>query len=129
MLSPTPVVEMPTARPARRYDSPSRMTAATASRRTSRASGFQNTPVDSIPTTLTRWLASQSPSNTSPAVVVRNVRVSLRRSPGRSAGTRTHAVTDALCTSSPAQRSMSLSTPSSSLDGQRRQGEPHRERV
>jgi hypothetical protein len=34
-LSPTSVLEIPTARPARRYDSPSRMTAATASRRTS----------------------------------------------------------------------------------------------
>src|SRR5215216_5981551 len=38
-LSPTSVLEMPTMRPARRYDSPSRMTAATASKRTSRASG------------------------------------------------------------------------------------------
>src|SRR5512132_2011 len=39
MLSPTSVLEMPTARPARRYDSPSRMTAPTASRRTSNGSG------------------------------------------------------------------------------------------
>src|SRR6266545_8382337 len=39
MLSPTSVLEIPTARPARRYDSPSRMTAATASRRTSKGSG------------------------------------------------------------------------------------------
>jgi hypothetical protein len=38
-LSPTAVLEIPTARPARRYDSPSRMTAATASRRTSSDSG------------------------------------------------------------------------------------------
>src|SRR5215216_3235678 len=38
-LSPTSVLEMPTARPARRYDSPSSSTAATASRRTSNASG------------------------------------------------------------------------------------------
>src|SRR6266511_3119807 len=38
-LSPTSVLEIPTARPARRYDSPSRMTAATASRRTSSDSG------------------------------------------------------------------------------------------
>src|SRR5215217_842871 len=38
-LSPTSVLEMPTARPARRYDSPSSRTAATASRRTSNASG------------------------------------------------------------------------------------------
>src|SRR6266540_2149356 len=38
-LSPTSVLEIPTARPARRYDSPSRMTAATASRRTSKGSG------------------------------------------------------------------------------------------
>src|SRR6266511_1163841 len=39
MLSPTSVLEIPTARPARRYDSPSRITAATASRRTSSDSG------------------------------------------------------------------------------------------
>ncbi len=39
MLSPTSVLEIPTARPARRYDNPSNTTAATASRRTSRASG------------------------------------------------------------------------------------------
>src|SRR6266508_1619943 len=39
MLSPTSVLEMPTMRPARRYDNPSRMTAPTASRRTSSASG------------------------------------------------------------------------------------------
>src|SRR4029453_16012297 len=39
MLSPTSVLEMPTARPARRYDSPSSRTAATASKRTSRGSG------------------------------------------------------------------------------------------
>src|SRR6266536_61197 len=38
-LSPTSVLEIPTARPARRYDSPSRMTAATASKRTSSDSG------------------------------------------------------------------------------------------
>src|SRR6266536_2972922 len=38
-LSPTSVLEIPTIRPARRYDSPSNTTAATASRRTSRASG------------------------------------------------------------------------------------------
>jgi hypothetical protein len=38
-LSPTSVLEIPTTRAARRHDSPSRMTAATASRRTSRASG------------------------------------------------------------------------------------------
>jgi hypothetical protein len=37
--SPTSILEIPTIRAARRYDSPSRMTAATASRRTSRASG------------------------------------------------------------------------------------------
>ena len=39
MLSPTSVLEMPTMRAARRSDSPSRTTAATASRRTSNASG------------------------------------------------------------------------------------------
>jgi hypothetical protein len=39
MLSPTSVLEIPTARPARRYDSPSSKTAATASRRTSSDSG------------------------------------------------------------------------------------------
>jgi hypothetical protein len=39
MLSPTSVLEMPTARPARRDDSPSSSTDPTASRRTSRASG------------------------------------------------------------------------------------------
>src|SRR5829696_1642603 len=39
MLSPISVLEMPTARPARRYDSPSRMTAPTASRRPSNGSG------------------------------------------------------------------------------------------
>jgi hypothetical protein len=71
--------------------------------------GFQHTPVDSIPTTWTWWLASQSPSSTNPAVVVRNVRISLRRPPWPS-GTPTHALTEALCTSSPAQRSMNLST-------------------
>jgi hypothetical protein len=38
-LSPTSVLEMATIRPARRYDSPSRSTAATASRRTSNDSG------------------------------------------------------------------------------------------
>jgi hypothetical protein len=38
-LSPTSVLEIPTARPARRYDSPSTSTAATASRRTSSDSG------------------------------------------------------------------------------------------
>ncbi len=38
-LSPTSVLEMPTTRAARRYDSPSRTTAATASRRTSSDSG------------------------------------------------------------------------------------------
>src|SRR6266536_31379 len=38
-LSPTSVLEIPTARPARRYDSPSNTTAATASRRTSSGSG------------------------------------------------------------------------------------------
>jgi hypothetical protein len=38
-LSPTSVLEMPTIRAARRYDSPSRMTAATASKRTSNDSG------------------------------------------------------------------------------------------
>ncbi len=38
-LSQTSVLEMPTARPARRYDSPSSGTAATASRRTSNESG------------------------------------------------------------------------------------------
>jgi hypothetical protein len=38
-LSPTSVLEIPTARPARRYDSPSSSTAATASRRTSSGSG------------------------------------------------------------------------------------------
>jgi hypothetical protein len=39
MLSPTSVLEMPTMRPARRYDSPSGSTAATASRRISSGSG------------------------------------------------------------------------------------------
>src|SRR6266545_6942437 len=39
MLSPTSVLEIPTVRPARRYDSPFSSTAATASRRTSKASG------------------------------------------------------------------------------------------
>jgi hypothetical protein len=39
MLSPTSVLEIPTMRLARRYDSPASSTAATASRRTSRASG------------------------------------------------------------------------------------------
>ena len=39
MLSPTSVLEIPTMRPARRYDSPSSSTAATASRRTSSDSG------------------------------------------------------------------------------------------
>src|SRR5215211_3411158 len=38
-LSPTSVLEIPTTRPARRYDSPSRITAPTASRRTSNDSG------------------------------------------------------------------------------------------
>src|SRR6266545_5810166 len=38
-LSPTSVLKIPTIRPARRYDSPSNTTAATASRRTSRQSG------------------------------------------------------------------------------------------
>jgi hypothetical protein len=38
-LSPTSVLEIPTARPARRYDSPSSSTAATAARRTSSDSG------------------------------------------------------------------------------------------
>jgi len=38
-LSPTSVLEIPTARPARRYDNPSKMTAPTASRRTSNGSG------------------------------------------------------------------------------------------
>jgi hypothetical protein len=38
-LSPTSVLEIPTTRPARRYDSPSNTTAATASRRTSSDSG------------------------------------------------------------------------------------------
>jgi hypothetical protein len=39
MLSPTSVLEIPTMRPARRYDSPSSSTAATASRRTASDSG------------------------------------------------------------------------------------------
>jgi hypothetical protein len=39
MLSPTSVLEIPTIRPARRYHSPSKITAATASSRTSKASG------------------------------------------------------------------------------------------
>jgi hypothetical protein len=68
------------------------------------------------PTTWIWWLASQSPSSTNPAVVVRNVRVSLCRPPWPS-GIRTHALTEALCTSSPAQRSMNLST--SLLPGRR----------
>ncbi len=38
-LSPTSVLEIPTMRPARRYDRPSSKTAATASRRTSSGSG------------------------------------------------------------------------------------------
>jgi hypothetical protein len=63
-------------------------------------------PVDSTPTTVTPKLASQSPSSTSPAALARNVLVSAWRPPW-SPGTRTVAVTDALCTSSPAQRSIS----------------------
>ena len=52
-----------------------------------------------MPTTVTWWLVSQSRKVTSPAVVVRNVLVSLRRV-RFGPGTRTHAVTEALCTSS-----------------------------
>ena len=59
-----------------------------------------------------------------PAVVVRNVRVWLCRSPGRCAGTRTHALTEALCTSSPATRWMSVVHPSSSLEANAAQGAP-----
>jgi hypothetical protein len=60
-----------------------------------------------------RACTPSSPSSTSPAVVARNVLVSVRRPPC-SPGTRTVAVTDALCTSSPAQRSISRSTAPSS---------------
>jgi hypothetical protein len=44
-------------------------------------SGRQDTPVDSIPTTVTAWLAVQSPSSTSPAVVARTDRVGCSRPP------------------------------------------------
>jgi hypothetical protein len=60
------------------------------------------------PTRVTSKLASQTPSCTSPAVVVVNRRVSTWRPPWPS-GTRTLAVTESLCTSRPAQRSTSVS--------------------
>jgi hypothetical protein len=60
-LSPTSVLEMPTARPARRYDSPSSRTAATASRRTSSGSGgVPPRPRGRGGVRWARWLASQA---------------------------------------------------------------------
>jgi hypothetical protein len=62
-------------------------------------------PVDSIPTTVTDHLRSQSASVINPAVVVRNSQISCRRPPA-SSGTRAHAVICDLWMSSIAQRSI-----------------------
>jgi hypothetical protein len=78
--------------------------------------GFQYTPVASIPTNVTACSpTSQSAIRVSPAMVVANVRVSPRRVPRRLPGTRTVATTLSRCTSSPAQRSTRTSTPISLL--------------
>jgi hypothetical protein len=61
--------------------------------------------VDSIPTTVTAQLRSQSASVRSPEVVLANSRISCRRPPSPS-GTRTHAVICDLWTSSIAHRSI-----------------------
>jgi acetyl-CoA acetyltransferase len=66
--------------------------------------GCQYTPVASIATCVTRYAASQSRSATNPATVVENsASCGSRRS--AASGTRTHAVTCALCTSSAPTRS------------------------
>jgi hypothetical protein len=62
------------------------------------------------PTTWTAKLASQSPSSTSPAVVVRNVRVWVWRVPRRAPPTRTHAVTEPCAR--PARRTARCGCPS-----------------
>src|SRR3954447_1359366 len=68
--------------------------------------GFQYTPVDSMPPRSTSSPPSQSPSAVSPAVVGENVSVfEARPPPGR--GRRTGATTVSRCTSRPAQRSTS----------------------
>src|SRR5215204_3587484 len=60
-----------------------------------------------MPTNVTAKEASQSRSCKSPRVVAENFLISWRGSPP-SPGVLTHAVTDALCTSSPAHRSTIL---------------------
>ena len=78
--------------------------------------GFQYDPVASITTSVTPSAANQSAIASKSAVNVENVRVCLSRPPP-SAGVRTHAVTSALPTSTPAHRSttMSITTPFTSL--------------
>jgi hypothetical protein len=71
--------------------------------------GFQYTPVDSIPTSSTCSAASQSPSSLNPPVVVANVRVAIRRSRRSNPGARTVATTVSRCTSNPAQQSINCS--------------------
>lgn len=80
-----------------------------------------------MPTRVTLKLASQSRSASSCCVVVPKVRISCRRAPC-SPGTRTQAVMESLCTSSPAQRSMIRSIVSllSRTVIARRPEEPHR---
>jgi hypothetical protein len=70
-----------------------------------------------MPTTVTPAAASQSRRANRPLVVVVNVRVCCWRCPSWP-GVRTQAATVFLWTSSPAQRSMSLSIPLLLLDGE-----------
>src|SRR5262249_34861988 len=70
--------------------------------------GFQYTPAASIATCLTPSPSSQSRNASRSLVIVEKVPISSVRFPLRS-GTRTHAVTDALCTSSAQQRSYNCS--------------------
>jgi hypothetical protein len=66
-------------------------------------------PVDAGGSITTCWTVSQSRSRSSPPTVAGNSAMRSSRSP-RSFGTRTHAVTCALCTSSAAGRSTIVST-------------------
>src|SRR6266542_2331702 len=69
-LSPTSVLEIPTMRPARRYDSPSRITAPTASRRTSSDSDREEFRMASISERESREIEAANASGTTPVVFI-----------------------------------------------------------
>jgi hypothetical protein len=67
--------------------------------------GIEQPRLEVVPSSTLRSIPFQSRSASKLRVVVPKLRVSWERRPC-SLGTRTHAVMDSLCTSSPAQRSM-----------------------